>query len=1112
MMKGLEMAQTVSAGSIENPFPRRGIFSPPNFADADQTRRAVILFWMAWGMLLISTSAYLTAALIQPANRIRFLILLFIVDSSHLIALKLNAQGRVRLATLFILGVVYGVIMGGAWTSGGFHGEALKYIPMLVFMSGLLLGVRGGVLAAVVCVLSAFGFVLAENNALLPVNSVHHSVYILWLSLTFQTALFLLVQTLVIGGLERALASVRSELVLRQESEQALRSSRQNYYEIFNATNEAIFIHDAETGRILDVNHSMLRMFGFDSKEEVLAQEIGSISEGSEPYSQRTAYERMQRAVNEGAQVFEWRARKKDGSLLWTEVSLRSSEIGGCGCILAVVRDISERKRAEEALLLSEANLKQAQSIAKLGHWELDLRSNRLLWSDAIFEIFEIDQGQFGASYEAFLGTIHPDDRTRVNEAYTRSLETRVPYSVEHRLQMDDGRIKWVREFCTTTYDEMGVPLNSVGIVQDITDRKHMEESLKQSEERLALATQAAQIGVWDWDIARGELVWDESMYRLHGLKRTDFKAAYDAWLACVHPGDKGRVDADIAAALRGEKEFGLEFRVVWPDGSVHHIQSASRTFRDEAGAPLRMIGTNIDITGTKLAEEARLRSEQQFRDLMEFSPLAMLVTDADLHIVFLNRKFTSVFGFTLEDIPSVPEWWTKAYPEPTYREQVRAEWEEASVAMASNGGHVGSPQHKVACKDGRVRDVRFGLAPVGPWQLMILEDVTEENQLEQQRRQSQKMEAIGQLAGGVAHDFNNMLSLMLGFSEMGLRETAPTHPAYTCFQEIINACTRATEIVRQLLGFSRQQQIAPTVVDINKSIDAISKMCRRLIGEDIQLLWQPCADSALVFMDPAQLDQIIMNLCVNARDAITGNGVVTARTDIVLLDKTFCDSHVGTSPGAYVRLSFGDDGAGMDRETLTRIFDPFFTTKGLGKGTGLGLSTVYGVVRQNAGAIEVDSAPGKGTLFRIYLPLCTGSTEKSTQIHREDAPRGRGELLLLVEDEPDILRIVQASLERSGYEVAPFCQPSAALQFARTHSDQIRMLVTDVIMPEMTGVELFEQIRGFLPGTKVLYMSGHTADVITERAAMSMGAHLIKKPFTYETLAITIRRILDAS
>ena len=417
--------------------------------------------------------------------------------------------------------------------------------------------------------------------------------------------------------------------------------------------------------------------------------------------------------------------------------------------------------------------------------------------------------------------------------------------------------------------------------------------------------------------------------------------------------------------------------------------------------------------------------------------------------------------------------------------------------------------------KDGTLYEEEATISPVRDASgktvnyVAVKRDVTRESQLEIELRQAQKMESVGRLAGGVAHDFNNLLMCTMGYAQLCLDRLPGDHPVRGYLNAIVSTSQRSADLTRQLLAFARKQTIEPKVLDLNDAMAGMLKLLCRLIGEDINLILMPGAGLWPVKLDPSQIDQILANLCVNARDAIAGVGKVTLATANVMIDQAFCANHAGFVPGAYVLLTVSDDGCGMDEAVLANIFEPFFTTKDVDKGTGLGLATVYGIVKQNGGFIYVDSEPGKGTTFKIYVPRFVGDAPKAAAASTGEVPRGRGETVLMVEDEKSLRETCELFLEALGYKVLVADTPTAALGMAAQHKHDIHLLFTDVIMPGMNGLELAEKLQAVKPGLKVLFMSGYTADVIFNRKVPDEGLHYIQKPFSRDNLARKVREVL---
>ena len=432
-------------------------------------------------------------------------------------------------------------------------------------------------------------------------------------------------------------------------------------------------------------------------------------------------------------------------------------------------------------------------------------------------------------------------------------------------------------------------------------------------------------------------------------------------------------------------------------------------------------------------------------------------------------------------------------------------------------------PEYRVVKADGSIRHIaaRGRLIRDDSGQparvLGIVWDVTErtmadaeKEKLKNQLAQSQKLESIGRLAGGVAHDFNNMLTVILGNTEIALVKSAKAVPVRAELNEIVKAAERSTVLTRQLLAFARKQTIAPKVLDLNDTVAGMLKMLKRLIGEDIDLHWAPKPGLWPVRMDPSQLDQVLVNLCVNSRDAIDGVGKLTIEAENTTFDDAYCAVHPGFYKGDFIRLAVSDDGCGMDQDTMTQLFEPFFTTKGAGKGTGLGLATVYGIVKQNNGFINVYSEPGQGTTLTTYFPRHAGSAAVESPVESKAKPLRGKEAILVVEDEPDILKLTEQILKLQGYTVIPASTPGEAIRLAGDYAGKIDMVMTDVVMPEMNGRDLAKKLLTVYPHIKCLFTSGYTADVIAHHGVLDADVHFIGKPFSVQDLAAKVREVLD--
>jgi PAS domain S-box-containing protein len=579
-----------------------------------------------------------------------------------------------------------------------------------------------------------------------------------------------------------------------------------------------------------------------------------------------------------------------------------------------------------------------------------------------------------------------------------------------------------------------------------------------------------------------------------------------------VHPDDVAGCYSVLQRLLEsGEDQKDFECRVLHKNGSWVWYSSNGSLLRDPENGVISFLWIAHEITERKQAEETLRMSEEKYRNLFNNAEVGIYRTMLDgSETLDVNQKYLDIVGKSREETigkPSAINW-----VDPKEREEM--------VRRLLADGRVSGFEYK---KLNRHTGVRNCLTSVvlyreeGILEGSIL-DITERkraeeenSKLEDQLMQSQKLEAVGRLAGGVAHDFNNMLGVIIGRSELALMKSEPSEPVYANLIEIRAAAERSAALTRQLLAFARKQTIAPKVINLNENVAGMLKMLQRLIGENINLTLQTASNLWPVRVDPAQIDQMLANLCVNARDAIKDVGRITIETGNSSFDTHYCATHTYVEPGEYVRIAVSDDGSGMNRETLTHIFEPFFTTKGVGEGTGLGLATVYGIVRQNNGFINVDSEPGKGTTFTICLPRHTGeSGEALKEDVAEPSPRGN-ETILLVEDEPGILETTALMLEGQGYSVLRAGSAAEGVRLFREQTCTVHMLITDVVMPEMNGRDLAGELLSAHPQLNCLFMSGYTSDVIAQHGVLEEGVHFIQKPFSLPDLAAKVREVLDS-
>jgi len=634
-----------------------------------------------------------------------------------------------------------------------------------------------------------------------------------------------------------------------------------------------------------------------------------------------------------------------------------------------------------------------------------------------------------------------------------------------------------------------------------------MRNRLAEREElfRLISENAADMIAVVDMD---GRRIFNSDAYqKILGYSAEELKNSSS--MDQIHPEDRERVKAAAAEARRTGIGKNLEYRIRHKDGTWLVLESTSSVIGNSAGVPEKLVIVNRDITERKQASEALRLSEVSFRSVIENAPYGIYRAQASGKLLLANPALQKMLGYESQAELLQLNLTTDVYLDPLEHKRVneiftnQKEFTDVQVDWKRKDG----TPIKARCSGWFVKPVSGGAA----YFEVFAEDVTEKWLLERQLRMAQKMEAVGRLSGGIAHDFNNLLGVIIGYSQV-LKRTLPPGTAFLEHaEEIEKAGQRAASLTRQLLAFSRQQVLAPAVLNLNSLISEMEKMLPRLIGEDIEIVIALDPAIGSVKADQGQLEQVVMNLAVNARDAMPDGGKVVITTTNVSLDEAWTRLHPGSKVGDYVMLAVADTGTGIDSETLAHIFEPFFTTKERGKGTGLGLATVYGVVKQSGGYVWVESAPGKGASFQIYLPRI----EEPATVAEPVAPiveafRG-AETILLVEDADALRKLTHMLLEQHGYRVLVAANGAAALQLVEEKPESINLLLTDVIMPGLNGRALAERLQLRQAGLKVLYMSGYTDDAIVDHGVLGAGTHLLHKPFSEENLIHKVREVLDA-
>ena len=780
-------------------------------------------------------------------------------------------------------------------------------------------------------------------------------------------------------------------------------------------------------------------------------------------------------------------------------------------------RDITDRKMAEARLVRSEALLQDTQRIGKIGGWDWDVRNQDLYWSEETYRIHDLEPDDENLAGEGkiqrSLACYHEEDREVVGAAFSRCVEEGEPYELECRFTSAKGRELWVRT-AGQAIKEDGQVVRVVGSLQDVTDFKRNEEQLLNQNRLIKAILDNLSLGVAINTMDDGMVTYiNKSFEDIYGWPAAELEGVED-YFEKVYPDPayrrevKERVMADIASGVP-ERMAWDDLKPTGKDGSVRIVSAKNIPLPDQN----IMISTVQDITERRLAEQAQMESEKRFRLLVESSPDAMYV-QTNLRFAYLNPVAVQAFG--AQDRAELIGQPVMERFHPDFHEPIL----ERTRLLSQRKQAVGRQEQRFLKMDGTVFDVEVEGVPI-TWEgvdgaLIFFRDIgdrvraqAEREALEEQLRQSQKLESVGRLAGGVAHDFNNLLGVILGYTELALEDVEGGTQAAESLGHIQYAGTRAKELTRQLLAFGRKQVLRVNTVNLNKIVTGVDKMLRRLIGEDVHILVHLDPDIGNVDADTAMMEQILLNLAVNARDAMPEGGTLTIETQIAVIGDNYALAHAGIQPGEYVMVAVSDTGHGMDAATREKVFEPFFTTKEKGHGTGLGLATVYGIVKQHNGSIWVYSEPGQGTTVKLYLPVSLKPETKTAAVPLEEAEPTARETVLLVEDDDALRHMVKKALARAGYQMLVADSPEQAIALEAGHAGDIDLLLSDVVMPEMNGKVLYESLSAARPGLRVLFMSGYTENVIAHKGILKHGIDFIQKPFSIKDLKSKVREAL---
>ena len=888
-----------------------------------------------------------------------------------------------------------------------------------------------------------------------------------------------------------------------KRAEETAEVSERQYRVLFDAHPSAMWVYDLDAKRLLTVNQAALEQYGY-TREEFLSSPLGFLRRPESREALMEAFDAKRPQDVDGLR----RHVRKDGTELDVEVSLHPITLRGASVVLVKARDVTAELEAKRRALASEA---------KYGRLFNSVADAVLVVDPAaglIVDCNEVAVAAYGYARQELVGlpsqalsAMPPDEHQKMR----RLIAAGERVLLRDRLHRRKDGSTFIAEMHCSAFDEAGRRL-FLASIRDVTERNEAQERFRR------MAESIDQV-FWMTDIEKKSMIYVSTAYeKIWGRTCGSLMENPLNWLAAIVPEDRERVaKAAFEKQLLGQ--YDETYRIARPDGSVRWIRDRAFPIKDADGCVRQVSGIAEDVTEQRRAAQALMLGEAWLETAQDVAQMGSWVSPVveDKPLVW-SRGCYRIFGLPVSKPITVADFFAMVHP--ADRERVRA----ASLRSLETGAEY-ETEHRIIRPDGEVRWVlekaRVACDAAGKAESLIgiVQDVTDRvlgserlKAAELQLRQALKMEAVGRLAGGVAHDFNNLLTAILGMAELSLAELPKSHPVAKDLADIRDTALRAADLTQQLLAFSRRQFVEPRVLDLNASIEGLSKMLRRLIGEHIDLRVTAAPAGAVVRADPGQMEQLIVNLAVNGRDAMAAGGTLSVTTSVESFSAAQAEALALVVPGRYVALTVADTGSGMDEEVKSHLFEPFFTTKPQGKGTGLGLATCYGIVKQAGGAIVCETAPGQGTKFRIYLPAVKAAP---VLVARPDAGRVTGgqETVLVVEDEAPVRRLMLRVLSEQGYKTLEAADGEEGLKIVRADTQKrLSLIVSDAVMPRMSGKKLADAVAKERPEMRMLLVSGYTDDIILREGIESSSIPFLRKPFTPQALAAKVRGVLDGA
>jgi two-component system, cell cycle sensor histidine kinase and response regulator CckA len=868
------------------------------------------------------------------------------------------------------------------------------------------------------------------------------------------------------------------------------------------AIHEVVFDHDGQPSdyRFIDINPAFEKLTGL-TRDKVIGKTVREVL----PQIEEQLIETFCRVATSGKPAeLEHYVKELDRYYRGRAYSPELNKF------VVVFEDVTEQKKAMLELQRREEQLRVLFETSHAGIIMVDPSGVIVLANNRMAEMF-------GSSMEELIGSrypdhVYPDQRNSGDDRMRKLIAGEIDHvSTERHYIRKDGSGFWGHLSGRRHEDSEGNFISLVGQIADITEMKVAEEAQRRSEERISLATQATNIGIWDWDIVKNLLSWDDSMYHLYGVHKEDFSGAYEAWSRTLHPEDLQLVENEIQAALRAERECAPEFRIIRPDGTVRFIKAASQTFFDENGTPLRMIGTNYDITERKKLEGELQNSLELFSLFMKYSPVYTFIKQIEgnqSRVLQISDNFVDMVGRPAEELRGRTMY--DLFPEDFARKITEDDLTVVNEGKVIELDEQLNGRDYTTIKFPIIRDGKDNL--IAGFTIDITDRKRAENEHEQMEKQllhAQKLESLGVLAGGIAHDFNNILMAIIGNADLALMRVNKESPAVENLHRIEQAASRAADLAKQMLAYSGKGKFVVENIDLNRLLEEMLHMLEVSISKKAVLRLNQHQPLPSVEADATQLRQIIMNLVINASEAIGDkSGVIAITTGCMDCDRSYLKDvwlDENLANGLYVYLEIADTGCGMDKETMSKLFDPFFTTKFTGR--GLGMAAVIGIVRGHKGAIKVYSEPDKGTTFKILFPASSRPAELFNDDSHTDGWQGSG-TILLVDDEETVRGIGAEMLKELGFATITANDGCEAVEIFKSR-DNIAFVILDLTMPHMDGEQCFRELRQLKPDVKVIMSSGYNEQEVTQKFVGKGLSGFIQKPYKLSTLKEVIREVV---